>query len=387
MALSSRPGQCRYCHKIVCERLQKCDNVTLLLARESKVTDQLGYVGGRLRRRPATYFLARRKLSTAGQRLRRVVEVHHLAQTVQVPVVDVSFHEVQAGSHIDITQCGYLELPVVERREVAPLQRVRVVRTAQHGSHSQVGECQALRIGDVSELVRSRLTVIWKRKVPRNTDVGRREIGEERRQIGGAEARRVDGVSTEVALVALRFAIEQVVTALLTGGQLCVPGKPGIELRRKRTHVRRGFVRGHRQCQVVIGGVRGSPILRTQVDRERGVGGRWTRRRANRGHVGGPVNRERLNSVDQFDERPVASPRYLPDDARRIGIAYLYRIDRRSLSLFRSGICKADSGRPHIPEIASVEVGHRLVVVENGSEGGVSVALGLSGTETNIRFR
>src|SRR5580704_12798348 len=174
MALSSWPGQCRYCHKMVCERLQKCDNVTLLLARESKVTDQMGYVGGRLRRRPATYFLARRKLSTAGQRLRRVVEVHHLAQSLEVPIV--SFHEIRAGSRIDITQCGYLELPVVQRREVAPLHRVRVVRTAQHGSHSQVGECQALRIGDVSELVRFRLTVIGKRKVRRNTDIGRREI-------------------------------------------------------------------------------------------------------------------------------------------------------------------------------------------------------------------
>src|SRR6266851_5393581 len=53
----------------------------------------------------------------------------------------------------------------------------------------------------------------------------------------------------------------------------------------------------------------------------------------------------------------------------------------------RSGICKADSGRPHIPEIASIEVALRRIVVENGSEGGVSVALGLSRAETNIRRR
>jgi len=117
------------------------------------------------------------------------------------------------------------------------------------------------------------------------------------------------------------------------------------------------------------------------------VAGGGPGRRANRGHVGGPVNRERLSSVAQFDERPVASLRYLPDVARSIGVRHVYRIDWRSLSLFRSGICKADSGRPHIPEIASVEVGHRMVVVENGREGGVSVALGISGTETNIRFR
>src|SRR5438445_8659 len=75
-----------------------------------------------------------------------------------------------------------------------------------------------------------------------------------------------------------------------------------------------------------------------------------------RRHVGGPGDRERLSSVDQFHQRPVASLRYLPDDACSIGIPHLYWIDRRSLSLFRGGICKANSSSPHIPEITSVEV-------------------------------
>src|SRR6202045_4932972 len=139
------------------KRLQKRHNVTLVLGRKPKIADQSSYILRRFRRRPATHFLARRTLSTARLRLRRVAEVHPLSKTLQIPVMHVGLYEIRARPPVDVTQCGHLELPVVQRRQGLPLQRVRVIRTAQHGAHSQIEEVEAQRIGGESVLVRLRL--------------------------------------------------------------------------------------------------------------------------------------------------------------------------------------------------------------------------------------
>src|SRR4029077_4782619 len=54
----------------------------------------------------------------------------------------------------------------------------------------------------------------------------------------------------------------------------------------------------------------------------------------------------------------------LPNDASRIWIGHLFRVDGRILALFRGRVLQAETGSAGIPEVAAVEVTLSSVVLE-----------------------
>src|SRR5260370_12632862 len=84
--------------------------------------------------------------------------MHHLFQAFEVAIVHVGFHKAWRRAHVDIAQCGYLELRVELRREFDPL-RIRIdlaaiaLQRAQKGPHSRIDVRPSSAIGTVATLV------------------------------------------------------------------------------------------------------------------------------------------------------------------------------------------------------------------------------------------
>src|SRR6202043_2254246 len=112
---------------------------------------------------------------------------------LEVAVVHVGLHEVGRRTHIDVTQCGYLELGVEFGSEPDP-PRIRIqlaaiaLQRAQKRSNTGVVVSLSRRIGPTAAPVGLVLIVILQRRIPRDAEIAGCEVGEERLFTGPAIA-------------------------------------------------------------------------------------------------------------------------------------------------------------------------------------------------------
>src|SRR5579859_3288107 len=122
----------------------------------------------------------------------------------------VLLDEVGARPLVHVTQSGRLEGSVELRRELLPLQRIRIGRSAravEKAPQSQIDEVEAHGIRGKSELIRPAFTVVGYCQVFWQTDIVRGEVGEEWCHIGGhVGIRRANRRAAQMALIATSLA-------------------------------------------------------------------------------------------------------------------------------------------------------------------------------------
>src|SRR5713226_9040039 len=284
--------------------LQESDEGIFFLVGQFEVAElpfiEVGWVLGL---GPAGDFFAGIAWLALGQDVARVIEMHYLFQAFEVAIVHVGLDEAWCGTHVDVAQSGYLELRVELRREFDPL-RIRIelaaiaLQRAQKGSDSLIDVRRSGEIGTVAALVGLALEVELQSRISGDAE------------ITGGKVRKqgfFPWPAVAMTLVASPLAAEQVIAQFFLRRELVFPRLHGIVLRRKGTHLRRELVCGNGQPETVVDMIGASSVCRTQVDRDRIMRGGRPRSRANRFHIGRPLNGERVRPPHGLKELAIAS--------------------------------------------------------------------------------
>src|ERR1700692_4803900 len=191
-----------------------------------------------------------------------------------------------------------------------------------------------------------------------------------------------------MAGVAAAFAAEQVVPILFRHGKGRFPRKIVIEFRREGTNAVRTLVTGNRQREFVEvfvreGAIRGAELNRSGISAKRSSACRCA---AYGGDVGRPSNFQRPSTPNRLEERLVSALRELPHYTSGIRVGHFLGIQRWALCLVSCGILQPVSARPAIPEVAAVEIGLALVIMERRKVTCVNVTLWVSLRNPVIRI-
>src|ERR1700688_731183 len=191
-----------------------------------------------------------------------------------------------------------------------------------------------------------------------------------------------------MAGVAAAFAAEQVIPVLLLCGEGSLVRKIVVEFRRERTDAVRTLVTGDGLREFVEvfvreGAIRGAELNRSGISAKRSSACRCA---AYGGDVGRPSNFQRASTPNRLEERFVSALRELPHYTSGIRIGHFLGIQRRALCLVSCGILQLISARPAIPEVAAVEIGLALVVMERRKVTCVNVTLWVSLRNPVIRI-
>src|SRR5713101_7404604 len=234
---------------IVGQSLQEGDKVILFLICQLKVAELfLVEVAGIFGWRPARDSFSGVSCLALGQDIARVVKVHYVFEVLEVAVVHVGLHEVGRRTHVDVAQCGYLELGVEFVSEPDP-PRIRIqlaavaLQRAQKGSNTGVVVSLSRRIGAIAAPVGPILIVVLQRWVPRYAEVAGCEVGEQRLFSGPAIA---------VTLVASCLTAEQSIPICFLWRELFFSRLHIVILGSERADFRRSFVGRSRQPEAVI---------------------------------------------------------------------------------------------------------------------------------------
>src|SRR6266849_3258019 len=249
---------------IVGQSLQEGDKVILFLICQLKVAELfLVEVAGIFGWRPARDSFSGVSCLALGQDIARVVKVHYVFEALEVAVVHVGLHEVGRRTHIDVAQCGYLELGVEFGSEPDPprigIQLAAIaLQPAQKRSDARVVVSLSRRISAIATPVGRIFVVILQLWIPRDAEIAGCEVGEQRFFTGPAIA---------VTLVASCLTAEQRIPIRFMWRELFFSRLHIVIFGSERTDLRRSFIRGSRQSEAVIHAVGTLPVCHAEMDR------------------------------------------------------------------------------------------------------------------------
>src|SRR5262245_15968783 len=190
-----------------------------------------------------------------------VVVMDDFFQALKVAVVHIGLDEIGTRPPVHIPQGRYLELAVELRSEPRPI-GIRVeLRIPEEVACPFVYIRWACWVGGVSVSVRLIKVEKWNRWIPGDAEIGRGEVGKQRRLASGISGGDLAGWlagqalgSIQVASVALRLAAKQVPSCQFVCAQdtLVGIGEGGIEFRREGADLRRGFKSRNGERELVI---------------------------------------------------------------------------------------------------------------------------------------